>query len=130
MKFLARFEHHALLLLRLTLGGIFIYFGVDAVLDPELHLSMWFAPWVQELWLIGTPRFVFALGVAEVLLGLALIVGVAIRWVALLAAVILLGIIINLGLNQIAYRDMVLFAAALVLATRHDYRWALKPEVN
>lgn len=129
MKFLSNYFDHAVLLLRLSLGGIFAFFGVQAVLDPALHLGIWFAPWVEALPIIGTSQFVFALGVLEILVAIALIFGVGIRYASLIAAGLLLGIIVNLGLGEIAYRDIVLLAAALVLATQKEYRFALKPEL-
>jgi len=129
VKILSKYSEYAILFLRFALGGIFAFFGVQAVLDPALHLGIWFAPWVQALPLIGTTQFVFVLGVLEILVALALILGVGIRYASILAAGMLVGIIVNLGFGEIAYRDIVLLAGALVLATQKEYRFALKAEI-
>jgi len=114
----------ALLLLRLGLAALFLFFGILAILDPAGE-AIWLAPWVAALPLVGTPAFLLIFGVLEFLIGLALALGICLRYTSLVAAAMLLGIVINLGWSQIAMRDLALMAAALVLATSEDNAWQL-----
>ncbi len=69
-------------LLRLSLGLVFVWFGALKVADrtPVGDLVAGTVPWLDATW------FVPALGVFEVALGLALIAGFRLGWVALLMA--------------------------------------------
>ncbi|MEU4739244.1 DUF417 family protein [Actinosynnema sp. NPDC023658] len=74
-------------LLRGSLGVVFVWFGALKVTGttPVADLVARTVPWVDP----GV--FVFALGVVEVALGIALVVGRRLRWVALLVVLHLLG---------------------------------------
>jgi putative oxidoreductase len=69
-------------LLRLSLGLVFVWFGALKVADrtPVGDLVAGTVPWLDATW------FVPALGAFEVALGLALIAGYRLGWVALLMA--------------------------------------------
>lgn len=117
---------YALLGLRASLGALFGYFGVLAVLDPARQQAQWVAAWILELPVVGSVEFIFAWGVFQLLLALALILGVYLRFAGVAAAVALLGITVSVGLNDIGYRDVVLAFGALVVASYEHHRWALK----
>lgn len=112
-------------LLRVAIGGILLWFGALAVLDPAGQF-FWLAPWIQSLPLMGY-WFVLLFGLSQVLVGLALIVGLYPRWAALVAATMLAGIIINLGFQEIAMRDFVILCASLVVASASEHRFSLRP---
>ncbi|MEK6968070.1 MAG: DoxX family membrane protein [Nanoarchaeota archaeon] len=125
MKF-ADYHDHAIFLLRICLGGIFLWFGIHAILNPAEQFN-WMAKWVQTIPVVGTPTFVFLFGIVETFLGTLLVLGIFIRLAALATALSLISIIINLGWGEIAFRDVVIFMAALTLATQPKFRWAIYP---
>lgn len=116
---------YALFALRVTMGLLFGYFGVLAVLDPARQQALWVASWIQQLPVVGSVEFIFAWGVFQLLLALALILGLYLRFAGLAAAAALLGIVFSVGLNDIAYRDVVLATAAVVVASTKKPIWAV-----
>ncbi|MDQ2586932.1 hypothetical protein CKY47_23680 [Saccharothrix yanglingensis] len=74
-------------LLRGSLGVVFVWFGALKVAGatPVADLVARIVPWLDP------GAFVFALGVLEVVLGVALVVGRRLRWVALLVVLHLAG---------------------------------------
>ncbi|WP_447004105.1 DUF417 family protein [Saccharothrix isguenensis] len=79
-------------LLRGSLGVVFVWFGALKITGttPVADLVARTVPWLD-------PRaFVLALGVVEVVLGVALVVGRRLRWVALLVVLHLCGTFLTL----------------------------------
>ncbi|WP_312869868.1 DoxX family membrane protein [Saccharothrix ecbatanensis] len=79
-------------LLRGSLGVVFVWFGALKVTGttPVGELVAGTVPWLE-------PRsFVFALGLVEVALGVALMVGRRLRWVALIVVLHLCGTLLTL----------------------------------
>ena len=116
-------------LLRLSLGLVFVWFGALKVADrtPVGDLVAGTVPWLDRAW------FVPALGAFEVVLGLALIVGYRLGWVALLTAAHLAGTFLTLVVQpdvafqqgnplllttegEFVAKNLVLATAALVVA--------------
>ncbi|HSW80159.1 MAG TPA: MauE/DoxX family redox-associated membrane protein [Candidatus Saccharimonadales bacterium] len=114
---LSKFQNNpdiATWILRLGLVFIFAYAGIDGLRHPLL--------WVGYM-----PKFLLDtfdqtvlmrfFSIVELLLALWLLVGVYLRWAALLAAAMLAGITLsNLPNFLITFRDVGLFAMALALA--------------
>jgi putative oxidoreductase len=122
---------YSLSLLRVSLGVVFLWFGALKVADatPVAALIAGAVPWVDPSW------FVPFLGVVEVLLGIALIIG---RWLTAVSAALaghLSGTFLVLLMQpQVAFqhgnplllttegefviKNVVLISAALVLASR------------
>ncbi|ONI84719.1 hypothetical protein ALI22I_29860 [Saccharothrix sp. ALI-22-I] len=122
-------------LLRIALGVVFVWFGVLKVAgtSPVHELIADTVPFLPASW------FVPVVGVFEVLAGMALVVGVRVRLVAAVTALHLLGTFLVLLVQPgVAFRDgnplllsvtgefvvknLVLFAAALVVAGHHRIR--------
>ena len=122
-------------LLRVALGVVFLWFGVLKVTgtSPVRDLVADTVPFLPASW------FVPAVGVFEVLAGMALIVAVQVRAVAALTALHLLGTFLVLVVQPVvAFRhgnplllsttgefvlkNLVLLAAALVVARHHRRR--------
>ncbi|OKI29058.1 hypothetical protein A6A25_30375 [Saccharothrix sp. CB00851] len=122
-------------LLRVALGVVFLWFGVLKVAgtSPVRDLVAATVPFAPASWLVP------AVGVVEVLAGMALVVAVQVRLVTALAAVHLLGTFLVLVVQPaVAFRfgnplllsvtgefvlkNLVLLAAALVVARHHDRR--------
>ena len=116
-------------LLRLSLGLVFVWFGALKVADrtPVGDLVAGTVPWLDPGW------FVPALGAFEVVLGIALVVGYRLGWVALLMAAHLAGTFLTLlvqpGVSfqqgnplllttegEFIAKNLVLVTAALVVA--------------
>ncbi len=131
-------------LLRISLGLVFVWFGALKVFDvtPVTDLVANTVYWVDPDW------FVPLLGVAEVLIGLALIFGVALRSALALFALQMAGTFLVLVVQpEVAFRDgnpllltvegefvvknLVLLSAGLVvgstLAGRNNDRPARRP---
>jgi len=127
----AAVQPYSLLLLRLSLGLVFVWFGALKVANatPVGALVAGTVPWVDAGW------FVPVLGGVEVLLGLALLVG---RWLTLVAVVLvghLCGTFLVLlmqpevafqggnpllltTIGEFVVKNVVLISAGLVLASK------------
>ncbi|MFT4250745.1 MAG: DoxX family membrane protein [Candidatus Woesearchaeota archaeon] len=108
--------------LRISIGALFLYFGVQALTQPLVAMS--YIPAYAEF--LANNTFITVYGVVEVLIGLALLIGIYVRYAALLAAALLVGVVIALGNNEVMYRDLVILFATLVLAYEPAHLWALK----
>src|SRR5574341_1021536 len=107
------FEEYSSILLRLGLGSTFLYFGIyEKLLRPELTRA------VLENLNINIPIpisiFITLFGILEVVIGSALILGFYTRIAAIIAALMIGTIIMQLGFLSVP-RDPALFAIALSL---------------
>ena len=107
----------AFLILRLTLGIVFLIFGIgkftndgwaQTIRSMDFFLNL---PWDVNL-------SVFLIGIAEVSTGTALIIGLFTRFFALLAALQLCAILILLKFEEA--RDIGLLGAAIFMAVAPD----------
>lgn len=125
-------RRYSLLLLRMSLGVVFIWFGGLKVANvtPVADLVAATVPWLGRTW------FVPALGAIEVLLGIALIVGRHLTIVGCALAVHLAGTFLVLvmqphvafqngnpilltTIGEFVVKNLVLISAGLVVASRH-----------
>lgn len=91
-----------LLLLRIGLGGVFLWFGTDKFINPDIwvhYIPSWFPM------LIPVSLFILLMGVVETLVGLMVLAGFYTRIAAAFAALMLVPILISLGYNEIGVRD-------------------------
>ncbi len=111
-----------LLLLRIGLAGVFLWFGIDKFFNS----SAWqhFIPdWFPML--IPAPAFILLLGVVETIVGALVLFGLFTRFAAGLAALMLIPIIISLGYNEIGVRDFGLFLLALGISALGAGKYSL-----
>lgn len=113
----------AFLLLRTLFTVAPIAFGLDKFTEVLTHWEQYLAPWINDLVPGNAHQAMLAVGVIEVVAGIA--VAVAPRYGALLVAGWLGGIILNLvtlgDYYDVALRDFGLLVAALALAVlAHD----------
>ncbi len=101
----------AVFLLRLGLGGVFFWFGVDKCLHPESWKG-WVPVFIQNRLPVSMNLFLVGQGAAEAILGLLLVVGFLTRFSSLLCALILAAIIYFSGFNEVMVRDLGLLAMA------------------
>jgi uncharacterized membrane protein YphA (DoxX/SURF4 family) len=100
------------LALRLGLAAVFGWFGVDKF----LNVSAWYG-WIPS-WLAFVPQdpFLYVLGALEVIAAILLVGGRYVRLASLACAALLIGVVVNFGINEITVRDIGLAAMALALA--------------
>lgn len=111
-------SYQAFFLLRSLFVIAPIVFGLDKFTNVLVHWDSYLAPWINNI-VPGTgAQAMYAVGVVEILAGLA--VAFAPRYGSLIVAAWLAGIVVNLltfsGYYDIALRDFGLFIGAVALA--------------
>jgi hypothetical protein len=110
--------YQAFLLLRTVFSVAPILFGLDKFANILVHWPSYLAPWIDAVVPGTAQQAMYAVGVIEVVAGVA--VAVAPRFGGWLVAAWLAGIIVNLltfpGFFDIALRDFGLFVGAVALA--------------
>jgi hypothetical protein len=110
--------HQAFFLLRTVFTVAPIVFGLDKFANLLTDWPQYLAPWIDDIVPGTAQQAMYAVGVVEVLAGVA--VAVAPRFGAWLVAAWLAGIILNLltipGFYDIALRDFGLLVGAVALA--------------
>jgi hypothetical protein len=110
--------YQAFWLLRIGFTVVPILFGADKFADLLTNWDKYLAPWVNNLVPGTAHQAMYAVGVIEIVAGLAVLFRP--RFGAYLAAAWLLGIVVNLlsihGYYDVAVRDFALMLAALTLA--------------
>ena len=118
---------YAPMIVRLSVGIVFLLLGVDQVIHTDVwtgYLPEWF---INLLPAWQTPEsFMYANGVFDSIIGLLLLLGVFTRLIAVLATVHLTGVVIALGYNEIAIRDIGILLSALAVAFFGSDRWCLE----
>lgn len=117
-----------LTVIRVLVGLFFVSSGIPKFLNHDMAVAN-FTHW-------GLPApdlFVYAVALLEVIGGLALALGVATRWVALLLAVDMVGAILTAGLvdgglHLVAPPILCLLCA--LIAYRGGGAWQLRPELG
>lgn len=102
------------LILRVGLGFVFFYFGIDKLINP-INWKGFITPELMNILFIDINLFILLLGIFEIILGLMLILGILTRTAALIISLHLFLVIITQGFNQISVRDIGLFAMAISL---------------
>ena len=104
----------AIFLLRLGLGGVFFWFGVDKCLAPESWAG-WVPVFIQDRLPMSMNLFLTGQGVGEAILGLFLVIGFLTRFSSFLCALILAAIVYFSGFNEVMVRDLGLLAMAVAI---------------
>jgi uncharacterized membrane protein YphA (DoxX/SURF4 family) len=108
----------AFLIMRIAFTVAPILFGLDKFAHVLTNWDKYLAPWVNDLVPGTAHQAMYAVGIIEVVAGLAVLLKP--RFGGYLVAVWLLGIIVNLvsigGYGDVALRDFGLLLAALTLA--------------
>ncbi len=101
-------------LLRLGVGVVFLYFGVDKFVHPEVWAG-WINPRLLYYLPVSHDVFLYVNGGVEGVVGLLLILGLWTRIAASVAAVLLIGILATVGVTDVTVRDIAILAASLSL---------------
>jgi putative oxidoreductase len=129
-------KHWTLLFLRVSLGWLLVIWGADKIVNVEHGIAV-----ANKFYfgLFGSATLMQAGGVVQVLVGLAVVFGVARRWAypaqALFNGVSLLAVMQSVidpwgwvfkGSNALFYPSLIIFAGSLLLiAMRDEEKWAL-----
>lgn len=102
---------------KISIGFLFGYFGLLALANPELEGAKWLSSEMSSLITVFVPVKVFMLffGAVQAVLAGLLILDKFSSFALATAAVLTFGIIVNLGWNEIALRDLVILAGVLHL---------------
>lgn len=101
-------------ILRLGLAVVFLWFGMSQLIDGINWVS-WVPEWAVNLLHIPPAMIVLANGLFEVGAGSLLALNIWTRWVALVLALHLLVITIEIGATAVGVRDFGLTMATLAL---------------
>lgn len=107
---------YAVYALRVGMGAMFILLGADIIQQPKV----WAFGFVQD-WLVNilgdaiVPIFI-GVGILDIVIGLALLIGIRTYIVSIIASLHLFGIIIFSDFNTIIIRDIGLLSGMMALA--------------
>lgn len=102
-------QKYAHLVLRIGLAIVFLIFGADKWRSEEAWIAPWtdWVPaWFAKLLPISLRAFMYSLGAFEVLVGLSFLTGYLLPWMALLASLFLLSVLVFGGFDQFTIRDI------------------------
>lgn len=116
---------YASVILRAGLSFVFIWFGLNQILDQSMWVSL-IPPSIVSLTGLSAKTLVIFNGVFEVVMAVLLVLGIRVRIVALLLFVHMIAIIGELGLNAVAIRDIGLMFALLSVAFRGPDDYCLR----
>jgi uncharacterized membrane protein YphA (DoxX/SURF4 family) len=102
------------IVLRLGLAAVFLWFGFSQVLESVNWVS-WVPEWAVNLLHIPPAMIVLLNGSFEIIAGGLLALNILTRWVALLLALHLVVLVFDIGLTAIGVRDFGLMAATFAL---------------
>lgn len=115
------------LVLRLSLAGVFLWFGIDKFFHPEYWLMTWMPQSVLNLvdvFHISGTAVIYGLAVAELLVGISLVSNMFVEFFALLGAIFLIIIPFFYGISEVVIRDAGIIGGllALVFWPSRDFR--------
>ena len=117
-------EALGLLALRIGLGGVFVWFGVDKWVHPIFWIN-WIPKAVLSLLPVTQTLFIHGLGTGESVIGLLILSGLWTKPAAGLAAVNLFGILFSVGFNDIMIRDAGLLCLSAAICLLGPGPWSL-----
>lgn len=112
--------------LRIGLAFVFLWFGVDAFIQPEYWVHGWMPEFVQRMVVgigMGTENAMFLLGMFEVIVAVSIATGFFMRYFAAAAAVLVAGIIAVHGFNEVVIRDVGIVAGLVALVLWPERRY-------
>lgn len=109
-----RREEWGIMILRLGLAVLFLWFGFSQLLDG-LNWVSWVPEWAVNLFSIPPAMIVLLNGAFEVVAGALLAFNILTRWVALALGLHLVVIVFDIGLTAIGFRDFAIMMATFAL---------------
>lgn len=103
------------LILRLGIGIVFLFFGIDKFIHPEVWIG-WVSPRLFYYFPFSQEVFIYLDGGLEAIIGVMLALGFYTRIFALIASFLIVGILATVGVTDVTVRDIAILAGALSLA--------------
>ncbi|MBI5390232.1 DoxX family protein [Candidatus Woesearchaeota archaeon] len=122
MEPLRKMQTYAPTLLRIGMSLVFLWFGINQVLNPTNFLGYLPDFWFTSLW---ARSIIMANGAFEIVFGGMLLAGLWTRIAAALLSMHLLVITIELGYGDVAVRDFGLAMATIAIALWGEDPWCL-----
>ena len=110
------------IVLRATLGAVFLLFGIDKFRHPDRWVY-WVPQWVGDY--IDPSTFIFLGGIFETLIAVLLISGLFTRLAALASALFFISVLVFIGADDTTTRDIGLLGEALALILSGGGKWSL-----
>lgn len=127
-------KDYGILIIRIFLGIVFLYFGVSQILYPEKWIDFlpeFLANIIPNMNDIFKSRIILLNGLFDCLIGLFFMVGFWLKFVSILAFLHLIGIFIfSLGFTPSGMRDLGLAGASLSLFFLGNDRFSLNHLLN
>ncbi len=111
-----------MVVLRLGIAAVFLWFGFSQLFDSLAWVSI-VPGWAVSVFSIPPAMIVMANGVAEVVLGSLLAMGLWVRVVSFLLALHLVPITLDMGFTAVGVRDFGLTMAAFALSFLYNYKF-------
>ena len=108
-----------IIILRLGLAALFLWFGFSQLLDG-LNWVSWVPEWAVNILHIPPAMIVLLNGAFEVVAGSLLALNLFTRWAALALALHLLVLVFDIGLTAIGVRDFAIMMATFALVFFHE----------
>ena len=117
-----KFSNYSPNILRIGVSLVFLWFGINQVLDPN-----YFTSYLPDFILnFSNPaNFVIFNGIFEVIFGILLLLGLFTRLVSIILTLHLFGVIFSLGYNEISVRDFGLMISSFVVFLNGKDSWCL-----
>lgn len=110
-------------IIRYSLIVVLFYFGISQLVSP-INWTGWLPTWTSAI-PIAPVTLIIMNGVFEVILALALLLGIYTRIVAVIAALHLAAITLDIGFTEIGVRDFGLTMATIALAFFGPDSWTI-----
>lgn len=122
-NFLEGLRVHTPVFLRISMGLMYLWFGINQLISPELFFG--FIPYYARSFPFSPLATVYLNGTFEVLFSSILLLGIFVRFSALALSVHLYFIGFSLGYNGIMIRDIALATAIFVVFLNGDDKFCL-----
>jgi uncharacterized membrane protein YphA (DoxX/SURF4 family) len=121
-------KNYSVIILRIGLVIVYLWFGINQLIDPQR-----FVGWLpNEASLIPTDpiNLILLNGIFEILLSLAILFGIYIRYASWLLSLHLFAIAYTIGLNETGIRDIGLAFATLALGFSEPDKYTLDKKLE
>jgi len=113
-EFLIKNREYSIVIIRVSLALVILWFGVNQIINPENWFS-YIPLGITENLPLSLETIIMLNGIFEIMIGILLLIGFYTRIIALIAALHLLSITIAVGFNEIGVRDFGLTFMAVSL---------------
>ena len=134
-----KLKQYAPILIRISISLVFLWFGISQVINPESffgYIPQWIYPHSVEIihehalqsmhnFPLTPHLIIMSNGVFEIIFGFLLLLGLFTRLDALVLSLHMILIILNIGYNDIAIRDLGLLMATISIVLYGPDKWCL-----